>query len=222
LLKTVKGFIRIYKADPVFWSVLISVLLASGSFLAACSAKDLFFRLNTIHTLYLDTFFQNYTLLGDGVFSIAIFLILLLAERTTLAMQVITGYLLSGIIAQILKRTIHAPRPHAIISSTEYPHFIEGATHAGYTSFPSGHTASVFALAVLLALNTNDKRISPIYLITAIITGYSRIYLGQHFLADVVAGALIGILTAMLVYWYLRQVKIEWVGVNKEGNMQLQ
>jgi membrane-associated phospholipid phosphatase len=89
-------------------------------------------------------------------------------------------------------------------------------------SFPSGHTTSVFALAVLLALNTNDKRISLIYLVTAIITGYSRIYLGQHFLADVVTGALIGMLSALLVYWYLRQVKIEFKGVNNETHMQLQ
>jgi membrane-associated phospholipid phosphatase len=218
----VKGIIRIYKADPVFWSVLLTVLTASGFSLAVFSAKDIFFRLNTIHTLYLDTFFQNYTLLGDGVFSIAIFLILLLAERTALAMQVITGYLFSGIISQALKRLIHAPRPHAIIPNAEYPYFIDGITHAGMTSFPSGHTTSVFALATLLALNTHDKRISLIYLITAIITGYSRIYLGQHFLADVVAGALIGVLSALLVYWYLRQVKIEWCGVHNESHMQLQ
>ncbi|THU39241.1 phosphatase PAP2 family protein [Niastella caeni] len=217
-----KGFIRIYKADPVFWSVLLIMLTASGVSLAIFSAKDIFFKLNTIHTLYLDTFFQNYTLLGDGVVSIAIFLILLLAERTALAMQVITGYLFSGIMSQILKHAVHAPRPHAIISHLEYPYFIEGITNTGMTSFPSGHTTSVFALAALLALNTSDKRISLIYLITAIITGYSRIYLGQHFLADVVAGALIGVLSALLVYWYLRQVRIEWIGANKESHLQFQ
>jgi membrane-associated phospholipid phosphatase len=223
LLKTpVKGIIRIYKADPVFWSVLLSVLIISGVCLTVFSAKGIFFRLNTFHTLYLDTFFQNYTLLGDGVFSIAIFLVLLLAERTMLAMQVITGYLFSGIISQLLKHAIHAPRPHAIISSTEYHYFIDGITHSGMTSFPSGHTTSVFALATLLALHTRDKRISLIYLVTAIITGYSRIYLGQHFLADVVAGVLIGTLSALLVYWYLSQVKIEWRGVHNESHMQLQ
>jgi membrane-associated phospholipid phosphatase len=218
----VKEIIRIYKADPVFWSVLLFVLAISGFCLVVFSAKDIFFQLNTFHTLYLDTFFQNYTLLGDGVFSIAVFLVLLLAERGALAMQVITGYLFSGMISQVLKRLIHAPRPHAIIQNTEYPYFMDGITHTGMTSFPSGHTTSVFALAVLLALNTNDKRRSPIYLVTAIITGYSRIYLGQHFLADVVAGALIGILSALVVYWYLRRVKIEWRGVNNEGQMQLQ
>jgi membrane-associated phospholipid phosphatase len=218
----VKGIIRLYKADPVFWSILVILLVISGASLACFSAKDIFFQLNTVHTLYLDTFFQNYTLLGDGVFSIAVFLILLLAERTALAMQVITGYLFSGIISQVLKRTIQAPRPHAIISNAEYPYFIDGITHTGMTSFPSGHTTSVFVLATLLALNTRDKRISLIYLITAIITGYSRIYLGQHFLADVVAGALIGVLSALVIYWYSRRVKIEWVGVTNESHMQLQ
>jgi len=218
----VKGIIRIFKADPVFWGVLLIVLTISGISVAVFSSKAIFFSLNSIHTLYLDTFFQNYTLLGDGVFSIAIFLIFLLAERTALAMQVITGYLFSGILSQLLKRAIHAPRPHAIISNMEYPYFIDGVTHTGMTSFPSGHTSSVFALATLLALNTNDKRLSLIYLVTAIITGYSRIYLGQHFLIDVLAGALIGMLSALLVYWYLRQVKIEWVGVNNKRQMQLQ
>jgi membrane-associated phospholipid phosphatase len=208
----VKGLIRIYKTDPVFWILLLSLLAACGICLAVCSSIDLFFRLNTFHTLYLDIFFQNYTLLGDGVFSIAIFLILLLANKITLALQVITGYLFSGIVSQIIKHLVHTPRPHAIITNAEYPYFIEGVTLSGMNSFPSGHTTSVFALAVLLALNTTDKRISLIYLITAIITGYSRIYLGQHFLADVTTGALIGTLSALAVYWHLRQVKIEFRG----------
>jgi len=221
LLKTVKGIIRIFKADPVFWSVLLTVLSVSGFFLAIFPAKDIFFRLNTIHTLYLDTLFENYTLLGDGVVSIAIFLILLLADRGALALQVITCYLFSGIISQVLKRLFHAPRPMALIHNTGYPYFIDGVTHGGMTSFPSGHTTSVFALATILALNTRDKRLSLIYLVTAIVTGYSRIYLGQHFLADVVAGILIGVFSALLVHWYLSQVKIEFRSAN-ESQIQLQ
>lgn len=217
-----KGLIRIYKTDPVFWILLLSLLSACGICLALFSSIDLFFRLNTFHTLYLDIFFQNYTLLGDGVFSIAIFLILLLANRIPLALQIVTGYLFSGIVSQVIKHLVHAPRPHAIITNAAYPYFIEGVTLSGMNSFPSGHTTSVFALAVLLALNTTDKRISLIYLITAIITGYSRIYLGQHFLADVTTGALIGTLSALVVYWYLRQVKIEFRGVNNDARVQLQ
>jgi membrane-associated phospholipid phosphatase len=218
----VKETIRIWKSDPVFWGVLLTVFSISGLSLAVFSAKDIFFRLNTIHTLYLDTFFQNYTLLGDGVFSIAVFLILLLVDRIVLAMQVITAYAFSGIISQVLKNIFHAPRPHTIISNAEYPFFIDGVTHTGMASFPSGHTTSVFALATIMALNTTDKRFSILYLITAIITGYSRIYLGQHFLADVTAGALIGTLSGLVVYWYLRQVKIEWRVVNNENQIRLQ
>ena len=43
--------------------------------------------------------------------------------------------------------------------------------------------------------------------------------MGQHFLADVTAGALIGTFSGLLVYWYLRQVKIEWVSVRKEPSL---
>ncbi|OQP43972.1 hypothetical protein A4D02_10890 [Niastella koreensis] len=217
--KSVKQFIRIIKADPGYWGVLLIVFTISGICLSVFSARQIFFSLNSIHTLYLDTFFQNYTLLGDGVVSIAIFLMLLLAERWSLAVQVLTAYLFSGIVSQILKKAFHAPRPHAIISNAEYPHFIEGITNTGMNSFPSGHTTSVFALATILALNATDKRFSIIYIITAIITGYSRIYLGQHFLADVTAGALIGTFSGLLVYWYLRQVKIEWVSVRNEPTL---
>ena len=97
---------------------------------------------------------------------------------------------------RLLKRWTRRPRPFAA----------HGRIHAWTApldefSFPSGHTTSVFALAILLALNTRDKRISLIYLITAIITGYSRIYLGQHFLTDVLMGSFLGVMTAILVHW---------------------
>lgn len=199
---------RLFRLNPFFWGILVIFFVTCCIYLTVASAKEIFFELNTIHTLYLDTFFQNYTLLGDGVVSIAVFLILMLAERTTLAMQVIAAYLLSGIVVQVMKRVFHAPRPHAIISNTEYHYFIEGITHSGMNSFPSGHTTSVFVLATLLSLHTANKKMAVLYLIPAIITGYSRIYLGQHFLADVVAGALTGVMCALVVYWWLREFSL--------------
>jgi membrane-associated phospholipid phosphatase len=213
---------RIIRLNPFFWGILFIFLAASGIYLCNASAKEIFFQLNSIHTLYLDTFFQNCTLLGDGVFSIAVFLFLLLAEQFNLALQVATGYVFSGMAAQLLKRFSHAPRPHAIISNTEYHYFLEGITHSGMTSFPSGHTTSVFALATLLALNSGNKKMASLYVIPAILTGYSRIYLGEHFLHDVVAGTLLGVLSAMLIHWWLRKVQIVWVPANQYamGNKQ--
>jgi len=57
------------------------------------------------------------------------------------------------------------------------------------------------SLATILALIEKNKKTNVAYLLGAIAVGYSRIYLGQHFLNDVLMGASIGMITAVLVYW---------------------
>ena len=82
-----------------------------------------------------------------------------------------------------------------------YSYFIDGVTHIGFASFPSGHTTSVFALATLLAIFDGNKKWNSLYLLAAVAVGYSRIYLGQHFLGDVLVGSLIGVVTAVGIHW---------------------
>ena len=214
--------IRFFKTNPVYWFILCIFLAISSMYALLVPAKDSFIQLNPVHTLYLDTFFLNYTILGDGVFSIALFLILLLMERTTLAVQVLISYLFSGLLVQVIKHAIRAPRPHAVFDNDAYPYFLDGITYSGLNSFPSGHTASVFALATLLALHDKNATRSASYLFLAIITGYSRIYLGQHFMADVAAGAFIGVLCAMVIYSRLQEVKIEWSSAGQLVRIQMQ
>src|SRR5262249_49954455 len=67
-------------------------------------------------------------------------------------------------------------------------------------SFPSGHTTSIFALATILALHVNKKRYACLFFIVAITVGYSRVYNGCHFPADVIAGAILGTISAVIVY----------------------
>jgi membrane-associated phospholipid phosphatase len=214
--------IRIIKANPVFWGILCAFLSICSLYLFIFPPKEIFVQLNTIHTLYLDAFFLNYTILGDGVVSIAIFLVLLLMERTTMAIQVIITYLFSGLLVRVMKHIIVSPRPHAVFDDGTYHYFIEGVTYSGQNSFPSGHTTSAFALAVLLSLHDTKRARQISYLFLAIITGYSRIYLGQHFLIDVTAGALLGVLSALVVYWQLHAMKIEWSSASQLVRIQLQ
>ncbi len=71
----------------------------------------------------------------------------------------------------------------------------------GQTSFPSGHTMAGFALYSLLTLMAGRKhqRWGIFFAFMAIFVGISRIFLVQHFLADVLGGALIGLtLTGLL------------------------
>ena len=64
-------------------------------------------------------------------------------------------------------------------------------------AFPSGHTASAFAGATLLG-NRYPKLRIPLY-IGAGLVGFTRIYLGRHYLSDVIAGAAVGTITGALV-----------------------
>ncbi len=67
----------------------------------------------------------------------------------------------------------------------------------GNPAFPSGHTAYAFAGATLLGHQYPKLRI-PLY-IGAGLVGVTRIYLGRHYLSDVIAGAAVGTLTGALV-----------------------
>ncbi|MCA1646266.1 MAG: phosphatase PAP2 family protein [Chloroflexi bacterium] len=67
----------------------------------------------------------------------------------------------------------------------------------GSWSFPSGHTASSFASAWILA-SVWPKR-APVFFSLAGIVGYSRIYLGAHYPGDVASGALAGTILSELI-----------------------
>jgi membrane-associated phospholipid phosphatase len=160
-----------------------------------------FIELNPYHRSALDTFFVGVTFLGDGRFAIVICLIFLLLRRWSPACQLIAAFLVSALVAQVLKNIFSMPRPKQYFPAGQYSYFIDGVTHIGFASFPSGHSTSVFAMATLLAIFDGNKKGNILYLLVAVAVGYSRIYLGQHFLVDVLVGSMIGTLTAVLIHW---------------------
>ncbi len=170
-------------------------------FLLATSKGSSFLLLNDHHSVWLDRFFALYTNLGDGLFSIAVVLVLLVMRRYSMAWQVLAAYVISGLLAQLIKHLVQSPRPVEFFKDKQPIYHLIGVTNTGNSSFPSGHAASIFALATMLAYFAGNKWISWLYLVAAIGVGYSRIYLSQHFLTDVLAGSLIGVSTAVGVHW---------------------
>lgn len=69
--------------------------------------------------------------------------------------------------------------------------------HASDASFPSDHTTGAIALAFAIALR--NKKIGCIMMVFALLTGFSRIYVGNHYPGDVAAGIIIGIAVAFIV-----------------------
>lgn len=74
-----------------------------------------------------------------------------------------------------------------------------------HCSFPSGHAAFFFALA--MAIYFYNKKWGAWFFIAAILISLSRIVAGVHYPTDILGGAVIGILSAYVIFRYFSQIK---------------
>ena len=105
------------------------------------------------------------------------------ALLVTLLLAVGGADALTVLIKQVVPR--HRPFEHQLGPSER--------TH----SFPSGHTATAFAGATVLSAFAPRYRVA--FYALACLIGFSRLYNGVHYPTDVLAGAVLGVLTALLL-----------------------
>jgi membrane-associated phospholipid phosphatase len=178
-----------------------------GFFLCRFSKSEGFVLLNSFHTKSLNIFFQNITFLGDGIFILFVSFIILVffKKHRKLAFLLLLAYLVSGVFAQIFKSLISSPRPSVYFEMHHYKYYLDtfANSRVGFRSFPSGHSASAFAMATIFSIYANRKYVCIFSLVFGLLVGYSRIYLAHHFLIDVLGGIFIGIVSGSLsVIWY--------------------
>jgi len=122
--------------------------------------------------------------------------------------MIFSSFAISGIVTQIFKLFISEARPGLFLAKTNYPYFIEHVTLHNFHSFPSGHSTSAFALVAILSFAIKNKNYSILFLIIGALVGYSRIYLGQHFITDVAIGSIIGVLFSIICWiWFEKYFK---------------
>ncbi len=97
-------------------------------------------------------------------------------------------------LAGLVKAAVGEKRPTEPDALVTIPH-----SH----SFPSGHTATAFAGAMMLSYLV--PRAAPAFFVLAAAIAYSRLYVGVHFPLDVVGGAVIGLATALLLLGVARR-----------------
>lgn len=113
------------------------------------------------------------------------------------------AWLLNAGLTMGLKAIVGRPRPWVA-----YDGDLVCLQKVGSPSFPSGHTSFAFTSATALTLlYPRWYVIAPAYL-WAVAVGFSRLYVGAHYPSDVLAGALIGTGSALLVHW-LHQLYIQ-------------
>ena len=190
----------LYKENRLFFIGFFLFVIASLFILITYSKADGFYLLNPYHSSFFDIVFIFFTTLGDGFFCVAISMLLFFLKKRYLALMMFSSYAISGIIAQVLKTYILEARPAILLKDSTYKYFIDNVTLHNMHAFPSGHTTSAFALAAVCSFYLSDKKYSILFLAVAVLVGYSRIYLAQHFLDDVFVGALIGLFCAVFCW----------------------
>ena len=192
----------------LYW--LIGIAIAAIAIAAAFYFDDTVWDFIRQHqNRAMRSFMRGVSLVGDWPSHIAVGLILLGIAwkrgnkrwmRIFLAMLVAMS--VAGIAGQVIKRSVPRARP----SVKSELHWGGPRFSSKYHSFPSGHVAASTAFFGVLIFAR--RRIGLACLPIPILIGCSRMYIGAHYLSDVVCAAVLGILCATIIaHFVLSQIE---------------
>ena len=184
----------------LFISLTIACLLFAMSIFYG--KNNFFLLLNNDLGKIADHIFEYATYLGDGIIFIPV-LILFIIYRKKFIPLLAGGFVISTLITHLFKDLLvpHQPRPTETIANSVQIHTVQGVDVHKIGSFPSGHTTTAFTIFFIACLVINKKWVIPVGLLYALLVGYSRIYLAQHFPDDVAGGIMSAIITIILSLW---------------------
>ncbi len=181
------------------------IFLLTGFWLIFLYPKgEILLKINHYHHPVLDLIFKCLTFFGDGMFFLIILLILLFRKIKYSLLFFLTG-IFQGLLIYFAKKVMFngIVRPVKFFEGVESLYLVPGVEVHSYNSFPSGHTATAFSIAILIAIINRNQFYSGLVMIVALLAAFSRVYLVQHFFMDIYFGSLIGVFTAIFSYYLL-------------------
>src|SRR5690554_4136828 len=169
--------------------------------------RDLFFALNGSDSQFLDN--AMWTLSGRFIWiPLFLFILFIFFYKTSrkgafiVSLFFILVFVLSDqISSSLFKLLFERFRP------THHPDFMYlvdtvNNYRGGRFGFISGHATNAFGLSVFLSLIFKNRLVTLSTLLWTTLNSYTRIYLGVHFISDIIAGALVGTILALILYWF--------------------
>ena len=199
------------------------LLMLAGSFVCFLICTYLPFlnfsiSLSDKHPFFLNVFFVNYTFMGNSLFAFALILLLVFYfKKYRLASSLFISVLLTVLFVQIIKNLIHGAAISWYIERGQYLFFEDESGLGNYYSFPSGYTATGFAIASIMAAQQNNAMKVLLIYVGAGILGFSRIYLAQHNLSEVLGGATIGMAAAFISLNIIQHFGLNFKAIKNTG-----
>ncbi len=113
-----------------------------------------------------------------------------------ISLFIFLNILLSGIVTQILKHIFGRPRP-VLYNGFELKSLDIIQFDSKWHSFPSGHTATIFAF--IFCMTVLFPKIKNILITIAIIIASTRVIVGAHFISDIMGGILVAYLSSIFI-----------------------
>lgn len=156
---------------------------------------------------WLTPFWKCITTLGEGgIFWILLCVVFLIPKKTRkIGIIMALALIINALLVNVwLKNMIARVRPY-----DAYNDIIRLIAIQKDYSFPSGHTSASFACscALWLALEKPYKKYTCITWVIACLIAFSRLYLGVHYPSDIIGGAIVGSISAMLAYYVYPKIE---------------
>ncbi len=159
---------------------------------------------------WLEVPFQSFTFLGNELFFLLVMPAIYWSINPQIGFRAGMMLVLSGGFNSCFKMLFHSPRPFWVDSR------VQALTSETSFGIPSGHSQNSAAIWGMVASSMRKKWALVVAIVVVFFIGLSRLYLGVHFVRDVLAGWLIGVL---LVVFYLKLEKpiAKWLAARSFG-----
>ncbi len=155
-----------------------------------------------MHSGFADVFFDFVSNPGIVFFVLLAIVIVAVAvfkgKRARIAMMLVVLSVATTdlVSARVFKPLVLRKRPSNVDYLVEGGRYIKGYNKSN--GYPSSHATNIFGVALIMSLFFKQYRV--LWFAIAVIVGYSRIYLGEHFPLDVIGGATLGIFISSMIY----------------------
>lgn len=157
--------------------------------------ENILLYLESIRTPFTASLFELITMTAETAFAIMLITIVFWNIDKKKGTILILSVFIAGMAGLFLKVIVQYPRPFFVIEGL---HSLRVETATGY-SFPSGHTLTAAVLWTSLTMLFRKKWLYIVSPVIIVLAGLSRLMLGVHWPTDVIGGAVLGVITPLIL-----------------------